>query len=219
MRRRRLLPLLVASGLLLSGCAVGVPRALESPEPTTPSPTASATSASAGEVVLALDSISYAHDGTTEVVSLENGDEILDLLQRLTGVMPEGIDLEGPEPAYDWAATSYDWGVLEIIVSNDDRRVTNVSVRTPELDGVPIRTAEGLAVGSTRAELEAANAAGVWDEDGDGIDDQLSAGARAVQGTESLADPGAVGAEYFVFVMGGDTVTEISFPGNDYSDI
>lgn len=168
------------------------------------------------ELTITLDGISYAHDGSVDMVSLDDGAAILALFESLNGSIPDGTRLE-VFPGQDSGLTRYQWG--EVIVLVSDQGPASVTILAPAIKGVPIRTQEGVMVGSTRSDAVAASARDDWDEDGDGVADYLALGSREVPGTQSLSRPGLVGSEYLLLVMEGDNVEQIMVPANDFSDI
>jgi hypothetical protein len=218
MRIRSASAILVAGAvLLLTACSTAAaPSATPVKEAAEPSPaSATPTPTPAAELVLSLDGVSF---GADEVVSYDDGAGILALFEEISGVMPEGAEVDGYPEGQDPGLTRYDWGEARISVS-DEGQAMSVSLTAPELNGVPARTTEGVSVGSTRADVVNAGGWEFGDEDQDGVADLFGLGSREVPGTQSLSRPDAVGIEYFVVDLEGDTVAQIIGPSNDFSDI
>jgi hypothetical protein len=209
--------------VLLSGCGVPAPTpstsALPSESSASPAPTPSPTPTvdAAARVVVTVDSVLYEHDGGAEEVPLMNGEEVVALIEQIAGA-PAVEEFDGP---YDSEGGSqYVWDGVSISVwSYDSRAFLNVD--GPTIGGIPISTAEGVAVGSTRDDALAADAFELceYDGDGDGKPDSLAMHPEEVADALSLCRPDAVGVEYIEIGFAGDLVSRLSAPSNDFSDI
>lgn len=210
-------------GLALTGCAPAASPAGASATPTgspaeaSPSPIPTPSPTPADELVLTLDDITYVHGGGSEVIPYSDGASVLSLFAGLTGVTPEGEKVEGQFAWVDPDHRSYTWSEVSLGVSGTGEAGIRVTAET--VAGVPIRTEQGISVGSTRADVLAAGALEEYDDDNDGVADVLALGAREVPGTQSLSRPGSVGIEYITVLMDGDQVESIISNGNDFSDI
>ncbi|MCK6065078.1 MULTISPECIES: hypothetical protein [Microbacterium] len=206
----------VVASLLLTGCAA---PPSPSPSPTaasaasTPSPTPTPTAAPV--VVMTLDGFADPTGGTG--ASFERCEEVVTFVGGLVGAAPVVTDIEDPWGNGTSWGTRYEWD--GVAVSDFPEMGASVWVRSAFVGGHRLETAEGIAVGSTRAEAVAAGAWDIWDEDGDGTAEHLGIGSQEVPGTTSLSNPGAVGVEFVVLVLDGDVVTELQAPANDFSDI
>lgn len=219
MRSRWLIAVAVCFAFALTSCVSAGPRPAASPTISRPTPDASPTpTISVDQLTITLEGIVYSHDDTDELVPLSDGQGLLALFQKLTGVMPTGVDLESPFEGYDWKQTSYEWSEVRVVVSHDGE-TGSIGILAPVVNGVPIRTEEGISVGSERAEVLAAHGWDIYDENGDGIAEAMGLGSREVPGTESLSHLGAVGVEYILLVMKGGAVEQILIPANDFSDV
>ncbi|MCM3503343.1 hypothetical protein M3667_15840 [Microbacterium sp. P26] len=158
-------------------------------------------------LTLSLDSASLS-DGPTLEYSLS----AVDAWTAALGSAPSTSPAEGP-PGYDLQMTVVEWPGLKMTVPNDGSATGRLFVSSPTVAGHPVVTAEGLSVGSTRAEGVAAGAV-------DGFDStELRLGFRDVPGTQSLQRPGETGREYVMLVLDGDSVKSILVPADDYSDL
>ena len=222
MRFRPLFAFTVCLCLALAGCASATPLSKASPPISTAnpsvSPTPTPTPTAVDQLTITLDGILHAHDDVTDLVPFSDGQGVLALFHTLTGVMPSGVEVQGPFPGTESGLTRYEWSDVRVMLY-DDGRARDIAVLAPTVNDVPIQTKEGITVGSGRAAIIAAQGWDVWDRNGDGIADYLGLGSREVPGTRSLSHPGSVGVEYLLFSMKGDTVEQINVPANDFSDI
>ncbi|MDQ1076522.1 MULTISPECIES: hypothetical protein [Microbacterium] len=101
---------------------------------------------------------------------------------------------------------AHDWPGLRLLLGDDEG---SVSITAAEVNGHPVRTAHGLAVGSTRAEAMAAGAL-------PGSGHELRIDVREVPGTSSSERPDSVGTKFIALEMDGDTVASIRVPANDF---
>lgn len=215
--------LALGAAVLLTACAPPATTGATSQEESTaataapaagsPTPTPSPSAA----LVVGAEALTYEHDGQSErFVYQDDGEALLALVEDLTGEPREGVDIEDPWGNGDVVGAKYEWD--EIVVSVLGER-TSVSVSAAAVGGVPLATEEGVAVGATRDAVADAGGFDVYDEDGDGVADEMAIGAVEVPGTESLANPGEVGVVYAMVRLENDTVFEIQSPGNDFSDV
>jgi hypothetical protein len=207
--------------LVLAGC--GLPASTPAQESSTiPSdssaaPTPTPTVDAAARVVVTVDSVVYEHDGRADEVFLMDGEAVVALLEQIAG---EAIVEEFDGPYDSEGGSRYVWDGVSIAVwSYDSRGVLNID--GPTVGGIPVATAEGISVGSTRDEALAAEAFELceYDGDGDGKPDSLAMHPEEVPDALSLCRPDAVGIEYVELGFAGDLVTRLSAPSNDFSDI
>jgi len=215
---RPLLALTVCLCLALTGCASATPLPKASPPTSTPHPSVSPTPTPTpvDQLTITLDGIVHAHNDVTDLVPFSDGQGLLALFHDLTGVMPSVVDVPTYPSGYDTGLTSYAWSEVKVTVS-DVGQPSSIAVLAPAVNGVPIQTEDGIAVGSGRADIIAAHGWDVGHQNSDGVADYLGLDSREVPGTRSLLHPGSVGTEYLVFRMNGDTVEQILAPSNDFS--
>lgn len=219
MRSRWLIAVAVCFAFALTSCVSAGPRPATSPTTSQPTPDASPTPAiSVDQLTITLDGIVYSHDDNDQLVPLSDGQGLLELFHKLTGVMPAGVDLESPFEGSEWKQTSYEWSGVRVVLSPDGE-ASGIRVIAPAVNGVPIQTKEGISVGSKRAEVLAAHGWDIYDGNGDGLAEAIGLGSREVPGTQSLSHLGAVGIEYILLVMKDDAVEQILIPANDFSDV
>lgn len=110
----------------------------------------------------------------------------------------------------------YDWGA----VSATDSGWLNVRFEAAELDGIVLRTSQGIQVGSPRADVEALETFDDgFDGDGDGLSDHLGLEPVAEPDTESLVTPGDVGTSYIDAFFEDGVVSFLYAPGGDWRDV
>ncbi|SDS93741.1 hypothetical protein [Microbacterium paraoxydans] len=218
-RPSSLLLALAATALAVTACAPATsaePSASPRPSETTsasPTPTETASA----HIVVSLDGLTVT--GAEErSADYTDSAAILELLQEVTGELPEP---EGVEIFPGEASTleAYDWEGLRVLADSTGEAPASVSVTAAEVAGLPITTEDGFRVGSTRAELRAADAWALTDAEDPETASELGLGGREVPDTESLTRPGSTGIIYTMFVLDGDTVTQIMVPANDFSDL
>ncbi|MHC2999881.1 hypothetical protein [Microbacterium sp. HJ5] len=219
--RPRLIPVLVIAAVVVSGCASTPPSispaATTEPTPGGPSPEAIPNA----RLVVGIEGVTY--EGADEAeeflfAGAGEGDELLALIEELSGEPRSGEEIEGPYGGL-WG-TGYEWDEITVTVSGENEDRMSVAVRATEIGGVPVVTADGdLAVGSSREDAVAAGARDGWDADEDGTADYLDLGETEVPGTQSLQNPGDVGIMFVMLGLTGDTISEIQAPANDFSDI
>jgi hypothetical protein len=212
--------------LLLTGCAStastdptgtpSAPAATDRPTPDT-TPTTTTTPESAGELIVTLDAVEYRQDGRTEVLAFDQPGPLVALIEQLTGQPAVRKDIEDPWGNGDVYGTDFTW--TSVSISSFDQGPMWVTFLSPMVGDANLKTAEGIAVGSTLDEVIAAGGWGEWDGDGDGLADSINLGMREVPETNSLSRPGEVGAEFIDLSLSGDTVDRISSPSNDFSDL
>ncbi|GAA1133456.1 hypothetical protein GCM10009651_16410 [Microbacterium natoriense] len=218
--RRIIAPIMViaAATASLVSCAA-TPKAPPTPssiESTTTEPSPSTDESP--QLVVGINGVTYIEGADTASAQYDDAAALLALLTEATGELPTPTEIEDP-PGYEMDKVAYDWEGLKVITDAGGTGAASISVSGPEVDGVPIATEEGLSVGSSRADLSAANGWDQWDEDGDGTADYVGLGGVPVPGTTSLAHPGEVGILFLLFVLDGDTVVQIMAPSNDFSDL
>jgi hypothetical protein len=136
--------------------------------------------------------------GPDETVARDDVSGSIDLLTGLFGAPDEQTTEFG---------TFYDWGA----VSGSDSGWFNVRFSAPDLDGVDLRTSQGIKVGDTRDAVTAL----------DPFDDGEILGLEAVPepGTDSLSHPGDGGTSYIAVFFDGDTVIGLGAPAGDWRDL
>ena len=206
--------LILVVATLLTGCAppVAGPSSTTAPiavESNTPEPEAS------GVLLLSAESVTYQHGDDSDVYPLDDGEALLRLLEELAGRAPDVSPVEGP---YDsvWG-TGYEWPGLTVSIPTEGS--TRLTVDAPSVGDVRIETANGIAIGSSRADVVAAGAFDVFDSDGDGVADQFGLDPVEAPGTESLATPGSAGIIYVLTLIERGTVVQFELPANDFTDI
>ncbi|WP_282848112.1 hypothetical protein [Microbacterium oxydans] len=218
--RRSLPPALALAGaaLLLAGCtsapSAAEPTTVPSSAPSSPTPTPTVEP----QIVVSLDGIAVTDETGTRDAALDDTEAVLDLLEETTGELPEPEKVE-TFPGYDFSFVNYIWDGLRVFTDTEHEGPASVALTGPSVGGVPITTAEGLAVGSTRAELLDAGAWALDDSEDPATAEFLGLGGREAPGTESLSHPGSTGIVYTLFWFDGDTVKQIQVPSNDYSDL
>jgi hypothetical protein len=218
--RRPVLALSLAalSAAVLAGCvaapaqtaatASAAPVASASPVVTVSTTPEAEATVSESAVVLSLDGAS-----TSDGVELPYAIDDLDAWSTALGSEPtQTSPIDGPYGPLP-ELTKLEWSGLRLTVPNDGSATPGrFFVSSPSVSGHPLRTADGIGVGSTRDEALAAGAVEGFDAT------ELRLGAREVPGTQSLSRPGEVGREWIMLVLEGDAVVSMQ-PGNDFSDI
>ncbi|MCK2036225.1 hypothetical protein KZC51_08750 [Microbacterium sp. SSW1-49] len=206
----------LAAAVILAGCTTATPPSA------TPSATPPLSAAPTPEVVanlvVALDGISFTDASGTVTASFDDGTALLALLQQATGELPEPEPIDAPD-GYGFTLVNYDWDGLRVTADESGDGPASIAVLAAEVDGIPVATTEGLAVGATRSELVDAGAWALVDEEDTATAEYLGLDGREVPDTISLTHPGSVGIEYLLFALDGDVVTQIQVPANDFSDI
>jgi hypothetical protein len=214
MRRRRLIgaATLVVASLFLAGCTTGGPTSAPSSASESPSPTSTPVVASG--LVISLDAISVANgDGSTgDSAPFSDGAATLALVSRVLGSTPT------PDRDDDFGSARYDWGGLMVYTTKSDGSAS-VVFSVPELGGVALRTAEGIEVGSTLAEVEAVASPGTEYAPAGRSDAYYGLEARVHPGTDSLTFPGRVGMDYIGVSLTDGVVVSLDAPGGDWHDV
>jgi hypothetical protein len=219
MRLRRVTGLALVGLLMLTGCATANPAAAPEPGDTTAasaSPIPTPTPTPAAQLILTVDAVIREVGDTQDAYPLTDAEAVLALMEELTGQPRAGTPVEGPYGSE--LGTRYDWEGVSVLV-NDASGRASLTVDAASIGDLPVATAGGLAVGSSRDAVVAAGAWDDWDEDQDGVADWMGVDAVEVPGTTSLSRDGAVGIEYITLHVSGDTVVELQVAGNDFSDI
>ena len=159
--------------------------------------------------------MTYTHVDSGDVALFTNTDGLIGLLTNALGSAPVVKAIEDA-PGYEFNLTSYDWSGITV-VAGDDR--ASISATAATVNGIIIDTAQGIGVGSTRADVLKAGATPGWDENDDGVPENLDLASREVPGTQSLSVPGAIGSEFILVQMSGGSVKQLQSPSNDFSDI
>jgi hypothetical protein len=206
---RRLSPLLVATALVLAGCAAEV--AAQASETPTPTPTP------AGAISLGVEGMTFTDGGEPQSFSFDDPEPLLAFVEQLTGEPRVGEDFEDMWGHGEVWGTAYTWKEISVKVWKDGP--ASVAILAATVGGIPVRTTSGIAVGSTREDVLTIGGWDEWDADGDGKADYLGVDGREVAGVESLSRPGEPGREFILAGLNGDVVTELQSPSNDFSDI
>ncbi len=210
----RALTVFVAVAVLLTGCTPAGDEPVATPslttaESATPTPTPEAPQPSA--IILSVDGLTVVDAAGLPLSSVlfSEPDLMLDLMTELEGG-PAGVEDNGKYGTrYEWADAAV--GVLFGNVWFDSTSAT--------VGGLPLRTSQGIQVGSTRADVLALDPLDIpYDSDGDGLSDSLGLEAQAAPGTESLQTPGQEGVSFIEAYFTGDVVTRIGI-GTDWFDI
>lgn len=218
--RRSLAPVLAlaASALLLIGCAPSTSAEPSATSSASSSPSSSPTPEVDPQIVVSLEGLTVTDESGTTSVAFDDSPALLALLEKTTGVLPEPENVE-VVPGDTTPMQRYDWDGLIVLADSKGEVPAAVSITAAEVGGVPVQTAEGLHVGSTRADLLDAGAWALVDAEDAATAADLGLGEQEVPDTESLTHPGSVGILYVLFSLEGDTVTRINAPANDFSDL
>ncbi|GAA5150660.1 hypothetical protein GCM10025768_15980 [Microbacterium pseudoresistens] len=202
---------LVAIAGVLVGCAPTAPHP-ESSASSTPTPTVSASAPpesapSPVDAVITLDALEV--DGTA--IAYTDHEGVIAALGDLLGSVPAPTEPDGMGFPF------YDWGSVRLTVPQEGPASVWIGGET---DDVRFSTAQGIALGASRADALAAGAQEIGlDEDGDGIGDYLAVDIEEVPNTTSLVHPGQVGVRYVMLAIDADVVTKIFSNANDYADL
>jgi hypothetical protein len=211
---------ILLAGLALSGCAqasAGGGDAAPTSTPSeiaTPTPTPTPTPASVDSITVGVDALVATRDGKTVTYPYTDPQPLIAFVEELTGVTPESEDIEDPWGNGDLWGTKYTWD--DISVSEMESSGAGVRISAATVAGVPVATAQGIAVGSTSEEVLAAGGWATWN---DGVSYYFGVDPQTVEGTQSLSRPGEVGRAYVDVTTVDDVVTALTAPANDYSDI
>ncbi len=208
------------TGLLVASLALTACTAVDSSPSAAPlehstAPTPSATPFAPERLIVGVDGVTFDNAGRQKEARFSDSEKLLALVTEVAGISP-AVSKVDDAPGYSFHLTAYDWIGLKIVSNGTD---ASISVTGPRLGAVSIETAEGVAVGSTRASLLALHPTEIADEDGDGVADDLALNSREEPGTNSLSHPGTTGSIYLLVTMNGDSVKQIQSPSNDFSDI
>ncbi|HTL41439.1 MAG TPA: hypothetical protein VL294_08190 [Pseudolysinimonas sp.] len=212
MTSMRLIIGLAAAALVLTGCAPGGGTSpTTDPVPTettieTPEPAA---------VILSLEGLTLVdtNGDTLEATQFSDPQPVLALLDELLGSTPD------PEVYPEYDTTAYSWGDdLTFSIRGEDYSWVRVNVA--ELGGLPVQTAAGIQVGSSRDDLLAQDVYDPqYDFDTDGFSDFYGLEPVTNNDYESLSFPGQPGTDYIEAQLQGDTVSTLASPSNDYTDV
>ncbi len=217
----RRIPFLVAVplalALSLSACTPPPPTptvsAAQTPSPT---PSASATAPAAAPTPTSAATLIVTLDDAT----VEGGSAPLPYARGAKDAWAGALESEPTESSsevvngYDFQQTVWKWPGLQLSVPNDgSENGSHVFVSASTVAGHPIRTTQGIGVGSTRADAIAAGAVNGFDST------ELRLDVRDAPGTTSLERPGEVGRQFISLILEGDTVVSIHLPADDFSDL
>lgn len=118
-----------------------------------------------------------------------------------------------PHPA-GYGFAFYDWTAAHAVIPQEGS--ASVSFTASVVNGLAVRTSNGISVGTTKDE---ALAKGATDPEANSAWDYLQFDARPVPGTESLQNPGQLGSEFVDLEVKDGAIATILAPGNDYSDL
>jgi len=209
----RSVPVLAVLLVALSACAAPAAAPPTVPESSTQTPTPTETPLPTEQAALVLGVAGVTAidaTGASEIIPYTAADALIELISRTAGATPE-IESTPKGDVYRW---SQDVSIFVLGTS------ATVRFGVADLNGTELRTADGIEVGSTRAEVDGLSPFLIdYDGDGDGLPDTLGLEPTPEPGTESLVVPGAVGTTYVVVIFSGDTVTGLAAPAGDWRDI
>jgi hypothetical protein len=193
----------------LAGCAP-IGGTTDLPPSSEPTETATATPAPEPDaLVLGVQGITLI-DGEGAADTIVSREDVAGSVALLTGLFGDPATESTPY------GVTYDWGV----VSGSDTGWFNVRFEATDLDGVELRTSQGIQVGAGRDEVLALSPYDEeYDGDGDGKSDRLGLEPVPEPGTDSLAHPGEVGTSYVDILFDGDTVVALVAPAGDWRDV
>jgi hypothetical protein len=216
MRSGRAVAGIIALAVLLSGCAGTTTLSAPTPTPTaTPTPTPTP---SAAALIISLDGLSVADaaGNTLDSALFAAGLETIAFVTKYEGSDPTIDDSMSPKGIRQFTWPDVDCSTR----GSNDSAPALCSVHVSELAGLPVRTKDGIHVGSARADVVALDPFDDgYDGDGDGKSDRLGIEQQTMTDRQSLSFPGQPGTAYVAVVFTGDTVTRILAPSGDFYDI
>lgn len=218
---RRLSPalaLLALASAALAGCVAAPSSAPTGPSSPSSTPSASALPDVEPQIVVDLDGLTLSDGDGVRRADFDEPESLLSLLEEATGTRPAPEEVE-VFPGEESTLESYRWDGLWVTADSSGQTPAFIAVTAAELAGIPVVTDSGLQVGSPRADLLAAGAWALVDEEDAATAEALGLGGEEVEGTESLTRPGSVGIAFTLFQLDGDTVTQIQVPSNDFTDV
>jgi len=127
--------------------------------------------------------------------------------------------LPEPEEHAEFGTTGYAWGEDVVFVENE-AGFSSVRISAPTIGPLPVRTADGITIGSTREEVLATGPYdGDYDVDGDGDSDFYGLEPVVNPDYESLNLPGQPGTDFIEVQLEDDLVSSLRAPSNDYTDV
>jgi hypothetical protein len=207
----RLLVALAAAALVLTGCAPGPGTPTSAPTPTQSGTETSEPAA----LVLSLDGLTLVdtNGDALEATRFDDPEPVLALLGEVLGSTPD------PEEFPESETTSYAWGD-DVTFNVRGTDYSWVRVNVPELGGLPVTTATGIGIGSSRDDLLAQDVYDPqYDFDEDGFSDFYGLEPVTNNDYESLSFPGQPGTDFIEVQLQGDQVSSMSSPSNDYTDV
>ncbi len=218
---RHQLPVLAAAlALTLAGCASVSPTpaattapSAEATAPATPSPTPTV----APHLVLGVDGLALASGEGSESAEYDDGESLVALIAQIAGE-PMVEEFEGPYGSEGGLRHTWE-GVTLLVFSYDDSAF--LTVESPSVGGIPVTTTDGVTVGDSRDTALAAGAFELcpYDGDDDGKSDSLAVEPEDVADATSLCRDDHPGVLFVDIGFSGDTVSRLSAPANDFSDI
>jgi hypothetical protein len=166
-------------------------------------------------MVMTLDGLAIVNsDGTDgESVAFGDGPSVVAFLTSYLGPAKEIT------PVDHWGYEGHDWGTVALTIYTYDNS-SYVAFRASAINGLELRTAGGITVGSGRDAVMAASPVDTgYDADGDGDTDEFGIEPRPVPGTDSLQHPGEVGIDYVDLYLVDDEVFRIHAPAGDWRDL
>lgn len=161
---------------------------------------------------MTVDGITYAHSGTEDTALYNDPKNLLALVEKAIGVSPTVSKIED-QPGYVFGNSRYVWNGIDILANETN---ASILVTSPAVNGIPVKTKQGIAVGSSRADVLANRGKNPYS---DNKEDSLALDFQEDPGTNSLSHPGSVGVSYILLPMKKDAVERILSPSNDYADL
>jgi hypothetical protein len=170
-------------------------------------PTPAPTAARRAAIVVSVDGLTVvdADGATIEDLPYSDGHAIVDFFTAELGPQPETT----PSPKYP-SLVQRRWE--HVVVSGSPDHRVSVWFDSPQVNDLTVRTASGITIGTTRT---GALAAGAVEDPYDG----LRFDVQDAPGTKALGATDEVGVNYVRLAIDADLVSNISAPGNNYSDL
>lgn len=161
---------------------------------------------------MTVDGITYVHSGTEDTALYNDPKNLLALVEKAIGVSPT-VSKVADRPGYVFGNSRYVWNGMDILANET---TASILVTSPAVNGIPLKTKQGIAVGSSRADVLANQGKNPYN---DNKEDSLALDFQEQPGTSSLSHPGSVGMDYILLPMEKDAVERILSPSNDYADL
>lgn len=201
-----------AACIVLAGCSPTARPAETTPTSASSSPSPSSTLAASERLIVTVDGVTYAHSKTEDTVVFSDPKNLLVLVEKAIGLSPTVTKIED-RPGYVFNASAYEWNGMMIRATE-----THASIRVTKsaVNGIPVQTKQGIAVGSSRADVLSNQGKNPYS---DNKENSLALDFQEDPGTSSLSHPGSVGVSYILLPMMKDAVERILSPSNDYTDL